>query len=261
MQHDDGRRRIGPRPDHAVFEPQRGKIEKAFVGKRHGGLCPSNGVTMRKSLAKLLVHGFARGIEFGFGAGIVGAPGVQDRDEVGHGAAVLRHRPKIALRHDPAHVFFRARLDPDRVGAAKQQRVSLGVGNDAARRGDDGRLVLGDHMLERAALLAAERRRTGHFNQIGNAGAVFLFDPPVEFDERPAQMPGEHPAERRFAGSPQTDQRDAPRPVGAGAKRHARRDLLGDQRQFFLRHLGQQIVDGAELRGARTQLRQQRGGM
>jgi hypothetical protein len=28
VQHHDGRRRIGPRPDHAVFEPQRRKIEE-----------------------------------------------------------------------------------------------------------------------------------------------------------------------------------------------------------------------------------------
>ena len=80
---------------------------------------------------------------------------------------------------------------------------------------------VGDDAIERAALMAAEGRGAGHLDQIGNAGAVILLDGAVEFDERPAEMLRQHAAERRFAGAAQTDQRDAPRPVGAA--RHARR--------------------------------------
>ena len=36
--------------------------------------------------------------------------------------------------------------------------------------------LLGDDALERAPLVAAERRRAGHLDQIGNAGAVILLD-------------------------------------------------------------------------------------
>ena len=89
MQHDDGRRRVGARPDHAVFEPERRQIEKAFVGKRHRAsplLAPSHGATTRNSFGKALLDGVARSVELGFGAGIIGAPRFEDRDKVGHGA-------------------------------------------------------------------------------------------------------------------------------------------------------------------------------
>ena len=59
--------------------------------------------------------------------------------------------------------------------------------------------------------MAAEGRRAGHLDQIGNAGAVILLDQPVELDERPAEMLRQHAPERRLAGAAQTDQRDAPR--------------------------------------------------
>ena len=52
VQHDDGRRGVRARADHAVFEPQRIEIEKAFVGERHD-LPSSRAVTVCKSLAKL----------------------------------------------------------------------------------------------------------------------------------------------------------------------------------------------------------------
>ena len=125
--------------------------------------------------------------------------------------------------------------------------------------GDDRRLVRGDDAIERAALVAAERGGAGHLDQIGNAGAVILLDQPVELDERPAEMLRQHPAERRLAGAAQADQRDAPRAVGAARPRHAGLDLLGERRQFALRHLRQQIENGAERRGARARFRQQRG--
>ena len=64
--------------------------------------------------------------------------------------------------------------------------------------------------------MAAEGCGAGHLDQIGNAGAVVLLDRAVELDERPAEMLREHAPERRFAGAAQTDQRDAPRAVGAG---------------------------------------------
>ena len=62
VQHDDGRRGVGARADHAVFEPQRIEIEKAGVGERgvgeslgrHGRYLPSSkAVTIRESWAKL----------------------------------------------------------------------------------------------------------------------------------------------------------------------------------------------------------------
>ena len=117
----------------------------------------------------------------------------------------------------------------------------------------------GDDAIERAALMAAEGRRAGHLDEIGNAGAVILLDQPVELDERPAQMLRQHAAERRLAGAAQADQRDAPRAVGAARPRQAGLDIFGKRRQFTLRHLRQQIEDGAERRGARAGFRQQRG--
>ena len=98
--------------------------------------------------------------------------------------------------------------------AAQQQRVGLGVRDDAAGSGDDGRLVLGDHALQRAALVPAEGRRAGHLDQIGNAGAVILLDAPIELDEGPTEMLRQHPAERRLAGAAQADERNAPGAVG-----------------------------------------------
>ena len=87
VQHHDGRRRVGPRPDHAVFEPQRRQIEKALVGKRHGcnpACSPSSCVTTPQKLGKALLHGVARRVDLGFGAGIVGAARFEDRDQIGH---------------------------------------------------------------------------------------------------------------------------------------------------------------------------------
>ena len=107
--------------------------------------------------------------------------------------------------------------------------------------------------------MAAEGGRAGHLDEIGNAGAVILLDQPVELDERPAQMLRQHAPERRLAGAAQADQRDAPRAIGAARPRQARLDVLGERRQFALRHLRQQIEDGAERGGARAGFRQQRG--
>ena len=55
--------------------------------------------------------------------------------------------------------------------------------------------------IECHALEAVERRRTRHFDHVGDACAVVLLDHPVELDERPTQMAGEHAAERGFAGA------------------------------------------------------------
>ena len=85
--------------------------------------------------------------------------------------------------------------------------------------------------------MAAERGGAGHLDQIGNAGAVIFLDDAVELDERPAEMLRQHAPERRLAGAAQADQRDAPRPVGAGGARNARLDQLGEFRQFAFRHL------------------------
>ena len=73
------------------------------------------------------------------------------------------------------------------------------------------------------------------------------------------EMLRQHAPQRRLAGAAQPDERDAPRPVGAAAQRDARFDLLRQRRQLLLRHLGEQIQDGAALGGARALLRQQRG--
>ena len=178
MQHHDGRRRIGPRSDHAVFEPQRSRSRKPVVGERHAlaSRCVQQGRHDPQQLGKALLQRIARGVDLGLGAGIVGAARFEDRHEVRHGRAVLRHRAEIALRHHPAHVIFRPRLDPDGVAAAKQQRIGLRVGDDAAGGGDDRGVVRGDDALERAALVAAERGGAGHLDQVGNAGAVILLD-------------------------------------------------------------------------------------
>ena len=209
-----------------------------------------------------MLHGVARGVEFGLGAGIVGAARLEDRHQIGHrclrtGLAVLRHRPEIALRHHAAHMIFGPRLDPNGVGAAQQQRVGLGIRDDAAGGGDDRGLMRGDDTIERAALLAAERSGAGHLDQVGNAGAVILLDDAIELDEGPAEMLREHPPERRLAGAAQPDQRNAPGAIGAAGKRDPRFDQLGQLRQFAFRHLRQQIEDAAQRRRARAGLGQQ----
>ena len=125
-------------------------------------------------------------------------------------------------------------------------------------RRDDRGLVLGNDTIQRIALLAAERRRAGHLDQIGDARAIIFLDPAVEFDERPIEMLRQHSAERRLAGAAQTDQRDALAAIRTAAHAHARGKLLGQGRQFLFRHLRQQIEDRAKLRGAGAGLRQQR---
>ena len=84
MQHHDGRRRIGPRPDHAVFEPQRRKVEKAGVGERHAAppLCGVGPIDRHnpQQLGKTLLHRGAGGVDLGLGAGIVGAARFEDRE-------------------------------------------------------------------------------------------------------------------------------------------------------------------------------------
>ena len=150
MQHHDGRRLGRPRPDHAVLKPQRSKLEEAFVGERHALRSPPTARRCAAACGKALLDRIAGRIDFGFGARIIGAARFQDRHQISHGLAILRHRAKITLRHDPAHVLLRPRLDPDGVGVAKQQRVGFRIGDDAAGRGDHRGLVLGEHALERA---------------------------------------------------------------------------------------------------------------
>ena len=118
----------------------------------------------------------------------------------------------------------------------------------------------GDDALERAPLMAAERGGAGHLDQVGNAGAVIFLDDAVELDERPAEMLRQHASERRLAGAAQADQRDTPRPVGAGGARNTRLDQLGELRQLAFRHLRDKIEHGVERRGTRAGRRQQRGG-
>ena len=96
--------------------------------------------------------------------------------------------------------------------------------------------------------------------QIGNAGAVIVLDAPVELDEGPAEVPGEHAPERRLAGAAQADKRDAAAAVGAGGARQARFDVPNERRQFTRRNLRQQIGDAVERRRARRGLGQERGG-
>ena len=201
-------------------------------------------------MAKLCSTVSPDGIELGLRARIIGAARVENRHQIGHGGAVLRHRAKITLRHDAAHVIFRPRLDPDRMRAAKQQRVSLAARDDAAGGGDDGLRVCGDDAFERATLMAAEGGGAGHLDQIRNPRAVILFDDAIELDERPAEMFGKLLAERRFAGAAQPDQRDALRPVGLSRPCDARLDQFGQRRQFAFRHLREQIENGAERRVA-----------
>ena len=121
VQHHDGRRRIGPRPDHAVFEPHAAaRSRKPSSGSVMAAARPMNGVTMLQKLGKALLDGIARSVDFGFGARIVGAARFEDGHEVGHGGRFCAIGTEIALRHDAAHMFFRPRLDPHRVGAAQK---------------------------------------------------------------------------------------------------------------------------------------------
>src|SRR3954464_2235393 len=109
----------------------------------------------------------ARGIELGLRARIVGATRIQDGDEVGHGLAVLRHRPEVTLLHHPLHMLVRTCPDPDRVTAAQKQRIGFRVRYDAAGGGDHGRIVLVDDAFEAGALVAPEGREPSDFDQIG----------------------------------------------------------------------------------------------
>ena len=78
-------------------------------------------------LRQALLDCLARCVELDLGLRVVGAACFEDCDEIGHRGAIVRHRPKIALGDDARHMFLRRRLDPDRVGAAQQQRVSFGI--------------------------------------------------------------------------------------------------------------------------------------
>ena len=275
VQHHDGRRRIGPRSDHAVFEPRRAKVEKAVVGEHHGRRSADSSAAARdarpspetacarrrynaQQRGKTLLDGIAGCIDLTLRARVVGAPRLEDGDEIGHGRAVLRHGTEIALRHHPAHVLFRTRPDPHRVRTAQQQRVGLGIGNDAAGRRDHRRLMLGNDALERATLVAAEGCRARHLHEVGNAGAVIRLDAAVDLDERPAEVLREHAPERGFSRAAQPDQRDPPPAVGAARERDARFDHLRERRPFALRHLRDEIDDAAERGASAGDIRQQR---
>ena len=162
-----------------------------------------------------LLHGLSGGIERRAGARVVGGARVEDGDEVGHGFAVLRHRTKVALLDDAAHVLGGRGLDPDRMGAGQQQRIGLRIRHDAAGGRDHRPLMLGDHAFEASALVAAEGVLARHLDQQRNGGAIVLLDHAIKLDEGALEMLGEHAAERRLAGPAQSDERDR---VGRGRK-------------------------------------------
>jgi hypothetical protein len=136
------------------------------------------------------------------------------------------------------------------VGAAKQQRIGLGVRDDAAGGGDHRRVVRVDDTLEAGALVAAEGREPGDLDQIRDARAVILLDQAIELDERTAEMLGKARPERRLAGAAQADQRNPPRTVGRSVPLGAPLDQLGDGREIGDRKTAQQVENVGHRRAA-----------
>ena len=70
----------------------------------------------------------------------------------------------------------------------KQQVEGVGLGDDAAAGGDDAALVLLEHALQRAALVAPVARLTVQQEDLVQARAGFALDLAVELDEGHAEL-------------------------------------------------------------------------
>src|SRR6516225_9875321 len=161
----------------------------------------------QRSLARR--DGRARGVDARFGAGVEGFTARQDGLELSHRGLVVGHRAKIALVAHPAHMLGRGRRDPDGEEGRQEELEGHWFRDDAASGREYHRTLARDHLLEcreleaPIALLPVERE------DLGDREARLGLDCLVELDEGPAEPLGREAPERRFACTPQADQRDA----------------------------------------------------
>ena len=79
----------------------------------------------------------ARRVDAEIGLLVFGLARLQQAPQLFHRLDGMRHRPEIALPHDPVHVLLGTGLQPDRVALRQQQFIGLGFVDDAAADGDD----------------------------------------------------------------------------------------------------------------------------
>ena len=99
--------------------------------------------------------------------------------------------------------------------------------------------MLGEHVLERLALGAAEGLLAEHVEDLGQRGAGAALDLTVKLDEGHAERLGRQRPERRFAAAAQANQRDAARAVGLGRRAEA----LGDELAHLAERLRRQALE------------------
>ncbi len=123
MQHDDGWRSFGTRPDHAVFKLLRTEIEHALICElRH--LSPL--LHRFRQIAAALFDRLTGRIKLGFRLRIIRRTRVENGREIGHRLATLsdigRKSPCAVTR---LICSLRLRLDHTVCALTQQQRISL----------------------------------------------------------------------------------------------------------------------------------------
>src|SRR5436189_6221243 len=105
-------------------------------------------------------------------------------------------------------MLFGLGLEPHREAGGEQEFVGSGFGNDASARGDHGALVLFEHPLEAAPLVAPVAGLPVKEKDLRETGARLALDLAVELDKGGAQRLGELRTERGLARTAQSDERD-----------------------------------------------------
>jgi hypothetical protein len=76
----------------------------------------------------------------------------EDRAQIVHRAAVVLHRPQVALVDDSLHVCLRCRFYPNRQAGIEQPLKRGGFGDDPAAGRDHHPRIRFDHAVQHAAL-------------------------------------------------------------------------------------------------------------
>ena len=205
----------------------------------------------------------AAGLEHLVRLGIERGPALEDAAQVVHRlaiAGVAGHRAGVALREHAAHVLLRRRPHPHGVALGEQQAEGRRVGDDAARRRDDGLREAPDRLLERALLVAPIGCRPVERMDLGEAAAGDRFDAAVQLDERHLPALGEQAAEGALAGAAQADQRDPLAPRRLVRRRAEQRRQRGPRlHQLGLGAAVQDLADHQPLGRARGLVADQLG--
>src|SRR5215470_11350949 len=165
-----------------------------------------------------------------------------------HRLVVPGHGARVALRDDARHVLLGCRLQPHREARRQEKLVRPGLRNYASPGGDDGALVLLEHLLQAAALVAPVSRLPVEQEDLRQARARLALDLPVELDEGHAERLGELRAQRGLSGAAKPDERD---PLQALVARVAvvTHQLQADRRELLSGKLPQELRRQVQLRG------------